>query len=51
MTCTVKALVPTVVVVPNRTPLVLSKSSGGRLPEDNDQVYGLVLPVAENVAV
>ena len=51
VTCTVKLLVPTVVVVPDRTPLALGESPGGRLPEDNDQVYGLVPPVAENVAM
>ena len=51
VTCTVKLLVPAVLVVPDRTPLALSESPGGRLPEDNDQVYGLVPPVAARVTL
>lgn len=49
-TLAVKLKVPTVVGVPEITPVaVLSDNPGGREPEEIDQVYGGVPPLAESV--
>jgi hypothetical protein len=52
LTCTVKLLVPVTVEVPEITPLLEESASPlGRVPEEMDQVYGGVPPVAARVAL
>ena len=48
---TVKVKVPVALGVPERTPAVESVSPVGRVPLDFVKVYGLVPPLAVNVAL
>jgi len=49
VTWTVKLEVPAVVGVPEIAPAELKLNPAGRLPEEIDQVYGAVPPVAPSV--
>ena len=52
VTCTVKFVVPVPVGVPEMTPeLETSESPAGRVPEETDQVYGVVPPMAARVVL
>ncbi len=52
VTCTVKLLGPAVVGVPETTPVAdASVSPAGSTPAEIDQVYGVVPPLAANVAL
>ena len=51
VTLTVNDVVPAAVGVPLICPALLSVSPAGKEPEEIDQLYGVVPPLAANVAV
>lgn len=51
VTCAVKLAEPVAEGVPEITPVLESVSPAGRLPETIDHIYGVVPPVAVNVAL
>lgn len=51
VTCTVIGKLPEAVGVPARTPDALKVTPAGKVPAVRDQAYGVVPPVAANVAL